>query len=92
MYDLNFKNSDRYSFDLDNENSKKEERKERKKKAALDESIRAYACLENYVAFRSPEGAEFIECVHKVFLEYADKENIDDLLKRVRSYTTVGNL
>lgn len=53
----------------------------------MDESIRAYACLENYVAFRSPEGAEFIECVHKVFLEYADKENIDDLLKRVRSYT-----
>ena len=71
---------------------KRKEKKERKKKAALDESIRAYACLENYVAFRSPEGAEFIECVHKVFLEYADKENIDDLLKRVRSYTTVGNL
>ena len=60
--------------------------KERKKKtkAALDESIRAYACLENYVAFRSPEGAEFIDCVHKVFLEYGHKENIDDLLKRVK--------
>ena len=60
--------------------------KENKKtiKAALDESFRAYACLENYVAFRSPEGAEFIDCVHNVFLEYGDKENIDDLLKRVK--------
>ena len=62
--------------------------KEKKKtiKAALDEAFRAYACLENYVAFRSPEGAEFIDCVHDVFLEYGDKENIDDLLKRVKVF------
>ena len=62
----------------------KEKKKKPNQKAALDEAFRAYACLENYVAFRSPEGAHFIECVHNVFLEYGDKENIDDLLKRVR--------
>ena len=54
------------------------------RKAALDDAVRAYSCLENYVAFRSQEGAQYIDCIHQVFLKHAKKENIDDLLKRVK--------
>lgn len=57
--------------------------KVQKRKAALDDTVRAYSCLENYVAVRSQEGAEFIDCIQKVFLMHAMEDNIDDLLKRV---------
>ena len=57
--------------------------KVQKRKAALDDTVRAYACLENYVALRSQQGAEFIECIQKVFLRHAMDDNIDELLKRV---------
>jgi len=56
-----------------------------KRKAALDDTVRAYSCLENYVAFRSQKGAHFIDSIHQVFLKHAtEEENIDKLLKRVK--------
>ena len=56
----------------------------RKRKAALDDTVRAYACLENYVAFRSQEGAQFIDCIHQVFMKHAKDDDIDKLLKGVK--------